>query len=142
MCLLRNLQNPLIGTVHIFADHPDAVRQPRATTGTNLESPSPAETAQHGPSPHRYSNERGSHDTDTSWVETGWMPPVLKGLNATLAGETESRWHVWAWLKVDGGLSKACGLQTCRRTWKRQDSTCTTVCLENDLFRRRRTIVA
>ncbi|CAB1106838.1 unnamed protein product [Ectocarpus sp. CCAP 1310/34] len=87
VCLLRNVQNPLIGTVHIFTDHPDAVRQPRATTGTILESRSSAETSQHGPSLHRHNNERGSHDTDTSWAETDWRPPVLRGLNTTLAGK-------------------------------------------------------
>ncbi|CBJ26241.1 putative methyltransferase [Ectocarpus siliculosus] len=85
VCLLRNIQNPIIGTVHIFTDHPDAVRQP--TTGTILESPSSAETARHSPSLHRYSNERGSHDTDTSCAETDWRPPVLRRLNATLAGK-------------------------------------------------------
>ncbi|CAM9959572.1 unnamed protein product [Ectocarpus sp. 12 AP-2014] len=87
VCLLRNVQNPLIGTVHIFTDHPDAVRQPRATTGTILESRSSTETAQRGPSLHRHNNERGSHDTDTSCAETDWRPPVLRGLNATLAGK-------------------------------------------------------
>ncbi|CAM9749410.1 unnamed protein product, partial [Ectocarpus sp. 6 AP-2014] len=85
VCLLRNIQNPIIGTVHIFTDHPDAVRQP--TTETILESPSSAETARHGPSLHRYSNERGSHDTDTSCAETDWRPPVLRRLNARLAGK-------------------------------------------------------
>lgn len=63
VCLLRNLQNPLVGTVHIFTDQPEAVPQGETSTSAPLRDGLPA-----------------------SWTETEWRPPVLKGLEDKLAG--------------------------------------------------------
>lgn len=65
LCLLGNLQNPLVGTVHIFTDHPEALRK---------NETSAAITSLLG------------GGASASWAETAWRPPVLKGLDNKVAG--------------------------------------------------------
>eukprot|EP00903_Cladosiphon_okamuranus_P014127 g13129.t1 len=61
VCLLQNIQNPFVGTVHIFVD-PNAVRL--------------------------YADQKDPDGADaSSWVETNWRPPVLEGLEEGLAGK-------------------------------------------------------
>lgn len=72
VCLLHNLQNPFVGTVHIFVDHPDAVR-------LHADQKDPVAAVR---------NSVSADGVDaSSWVETDWRPPVLEGLEEKLAGE-------------------------------------------------------
>lgn len=77
VCLMRNLQNRFVGTVHILTDHPDAVVLPNRSVCDGGGSSEPAQAAAH----------HCVHDTDNSWVDTNWRPPVVKGLEAEIEGE-------------------------------------------------------
>lgn len=59
VCLLHNLRNPFVGTVHIFVDHADAVHDSVSADGVDA----------------------------SFWVETDWRPPFFKGLEEKVAGE-------------------------------------------------------
>lgn len=73
MCLLHNLRNPFVGTVHVFVDHPDAVRR---------------HVDRNDPVAALHDDSDGVDGVDApSWIETDWRPPVLEGLEEELAGE-------------------------------------------------------
>lgn len=75
---MRNLQNPFVGTVHILTDHPDAVV---LQNGLVSDHPGSNETVPAAAAHHCI------HDNATSWVDTDWRPPVVRGLEAELASE-------------------------------------------------------
>lgn len=60
VCLMHNLQNPFVGTVHIFVDHSHTALQ----DSINVDG-----------------------IDATTWIESDWRPPVLEGLEEKLAGE-------------------------------------------------------
>lgn len=76
VCLMLNLQNPFVGTVHILTDYPDAL-VPRNGFGCD-----------HGA--NETARDAAAHcvdDSENGWAETDWRPPVVRGLEAELAGE-------------------------------------------------------
>ncbi|CAM9740156.1 unnamed protein product, partial [Scytosiphon promiscuus] len=81
-CLLHNLQNPLVGTVHILVDHPDAIAA--AHRKSSIPVGSAPEDSDVGPHRHHRSRTSGDH---VSWVETSWGPPVLTRLDEEFAGK-------------------------------------------------------
>lgn len=80
---MRNLQNPFVGTVHIFTDHPDAAMLQHHSVCDRGVSNEPAQAAAH----------YCIHDTDNVWVGTDWRPPVVRGLGAEVAGENAGNYR-------------------------------------------------
>ncbi|CAN0159173.1 unnamed protein product [Ascophyllum nodosum] len=72
LCLVRNLQNPSIGTVHLLVDHPDAA--PSAETSTSIRQD--VGSADSG---------EAASTADASWEKTEWIPPVLRSVDTKLA---------------------------------------------------------
>lgn len=66
LCLLRNLRNPLVGTVHLLTDHPEA----KLTASTEVDD---------APSL-----------SDAEWEWTAWRPRALRDLEPEHAGETDA----------------------------------------------------
>lgn len=109
-CLLGNLRNPFVGTVHLLTDHPDADPDTWARRGSHTSVQAASESARQEhqavsavaslpaagddePAPVEPRRERSvGGNGNASWgVSTDWRPPILGGLEADLAGESTGR---------------------------------------------------